>query len=174
MAIGGELRLRVSVNEGLIAKQVMKQGLYDAFVGGMLDAAQEFQEGSPVGATGDLKAGWDISSPRKESVTFDINASIVNYSQAAKNRIAGRAPGTPPPVSPLVDWVIAKGLASNPKKALGIAFAIRNKIAKQGTDRHIAQNNWVGIRSDGSRIPGGRLEQVEAAIAKRLNAFSRS
>ncbi len=173
MAIGGELRMRVTVNPGRLASEVMKKGLYDAYIDSLLDVAQEFQEKSPIGATRQLVEGWSITSPRKESVTFDINASIVNTSDRAINRISGRPPGAPPPISPLQDWVIAKGIERDPKKARGVAFAIRRKIMNEGTERYKHKENWVGIDYKGKRIPGGRLEQAEKEIAAKLKALNR-
>ncbi len=174
MAIGGELRMRVTVNPGRLASQVMKKGLYDAYIDSLLEVTQEFQEKSPIGASRQLIEGWDITSPRKESVTFDINASIVNTAPNARNRIGGRPGGTPPPIGEvggkegLLPWVMAKGIATNPKKARGIAFAIRRKIMNEGTERFKAKDNWVGIDHRGKRIPGGRLERAEKEIADKL------
>jgi hypothetical protein len=165
----GDLKLNIKVNPGYLAEQVLKSGVYEVYTDCLLDLAAEFQENSPIGATRELIQGWDVqSSPKKVAYGFEVRSNITNSSSAAVNRIAGRAPGTPPPVQPLVDWTIKKGLATNPKKALGIAFAIRNKIAKRGTDRYIAKDNWVGINPDGSQIPGGRLEEAEKAIQRRL------
>ena len=179
MSIGGELRLRVTANPGLIASLVMKKGLYDAYIDSLLEATQEFQENSPVGATRDLKNSWDVTAPRRESVTFDINASIVNYSASAINRIAGRGAGKMPFIGEaggregILPWVIAKGIELDPKKARAISFAIAKKIEREGTERYKAKDNWVGINSDGSRIPGGRLEEVEKAIAQKLGESSK-
>jgi len=47
--------------------------------------------------------------------------------------VNGRASGTPPPVQPLVRWVGFK-LGLSGTEALGAAFAIRNKIAQEGTE----------------------------------------
>lgn len=167
MTIKADLRLKVSVNPGYLASQVMKKGLYDKYIDCLLDAADEFQKNSVIGATSALKNSWDITAPRKESVTFDINASIVNTSEAARYRIAGRGAGKPPKIQPLVDWVEAKGIAVG-SSARSIAFAIRAKIAREGTERYKAGNNWVGINNKGDRIPGGRLEQIEREIAEKL------
>lgn len=45
----------------------------------------------------------------------------------------GRAGGNRPPITPLVQWVGVK-LGKTGREGLGIAFAIANKIAKEGTD----------------------------------------
>lgn len=47
--------------------------------------------------------------------------------------VNGRAGGKRPPVQPLITWVGAK-LGIQGKQGVGIAHAIANKIAKEGTD----------------------------------------
>ena len=163
-----DLKLKVKVNPGYLASEVMRKGVYDAYTDALLDAADEFQKGSPVGATKQLKSSWQVqNSPRQVAFGFEVTSNIINTSEAARNRIAGRPPGTPPPVQPLVDWVEAKGIAVG-SSARSIAFAIRAKIAREGTERYKAGNNWVGINNKGDRIPGGRLEQIEREIADKI------
>ncbi len=170
MSIKGDLRLKVNVNPGYIADRILKSKVYDTYTDCLLELAQEFQENSPVGASGQLKASWDVqNTPKRVAWGFEVKSNIVNTSERAINRIGGRAPGAPPPVTPLQEWVIAKGIESNPKKARGIAFAIRRKIMNEGTERYKKRENWVGIDNKGKRIPGGRLEQAEKEIAARLD-----
>lgn len=47
--------------------------------------------------------------------------------------VNGRAPGNRPPVTPLISWVAQK-LGKTGAEGKGIAFAIANKIAKEGTE----------------------------------------
>lgn len=47
--------------------------------------------------------------------------------------VSGRAPGKRPPIQPLQNWVQNK-LGIGGDEGRGIAFAIANKIAKEGTD----------------------------------------
>lgn len=47
--------------------------------------------------------------------------------------VNGRAPGNAPPISPLISWVGYK-LGLSGREAIGAAFAISKKIAKEGTD----------------------------------------
>jgi hypothetical protein len=165
------VKLKIKANPGFIASEVMKRGLYDAYIDALLDLADEFQQNSPVGATKELKGSWDVTRPKKQAVTFQIDASITNNSERAGNRIAGRSPGAAPPIEPLTDWVIAKGIATEPKRARSISFAIAKKIAREGTERHQEGNNWVGISSDGQRISGGRLEIAEREIAAIISNY---
>jgi len=47
--------------------------------------------------------------------------------------VNGRAPGNRPPVTPLISWVANK-LNKTGREGIGIAYAIANKIAKEGTE----------------------------------------
>lgn len=47
--------------------------------------------------------------------------------------VNGRGPGTPPPVSALVRWAGFK-LGYTGQQAISVAFAVRNKIAAEGTE----------------------------------------
>lgn len=181
MPIQGNLKLNIRVNPGYIDNQIAKSGFYDAFTDELLDLAQEFQENSPIGATEQLISGWDVqSTPRKIPYGFEVRSNITNNSDRAENRIAGREPGGMPPIgnlenpeSGILPWVVAKGIETNPKKARSVAYAIAMSIKERGTQRYRDQDNWVGIDHHGKRIPGGRLEQAELAIADKLTRFNR-
>lgn len=47
--------------------------------------------------------------------------------------VNGRAPGNKPPITPLIGWVTQK-LGKSGSEGVGIAYAIQNKIAKEGTE----------------------------------------
>ena len=47
--------------------------------------------------------------------------------------VNGRAGGNKPPITPLISWVQQK-LGKSGKEGIGIAYAVQNKIAKEGTD----------------------------------------
>lgn len=47
--------------------------------------------------------------------------------------VNGRAGGNKPPITPLISWVQHK-LGKSGKEGIGIAYAVQNKIAKEGTD----------------------------------------
>ena len=48
----------------------------------------------------------------------------------------GRGPGKRPPTKPIFEWVLAKGIESDEKKAKGIAYAIARKIANHCLVQH--------------------------------------
>lgn len=77
-----------------------------------------------MNATGDWIAALE---PRARGFTGEIWG--LDYT---KYLVEGRAPGSPPPVTPLVRWASAKFGASG-NEALSIAFAVRHKIAQEGT-----------------------------------------
>lgn len=52
----------------------------------------------------------------------------------------GRGAGKRPPIAPLKEWAIAKGLARDSKQATSIAFAVATKIASSGTTT-VSRNN---------------------------------
>ena len=55
-----------------------------------------------------------------------------NYTQYI---VKGRPSGKRPPISPLEDWAKAK-LGLQGKEALNVAFAVSNKIAREGTETY--------------------------------------
>lgn len=93
--------------------------------------------------------------------------------------VNGRAPGNKPPVTPLFNWVQQK-IGKSGREALGIAFAIQNKIAKEGTEyypngtdllevlqsKEVTQYIYTKI---GDNISG----QIKSEIQRRLkNTFN--
>lgn len=58
--------------------------------------------------------------------------------------VNGRAPGTPPPIAPLIGWVANK-LGKTGPEGLGIAFAIQKKIAAEGTDYYPAGTDLLEV-----------------------------
>jgi hypothetical protein len=167
-SINGDLRLQVRANPGLLAEKVLRGKVYDEFIDGLLEIAQELQEKSYVGATGKLKSSWDVTQPRRESVTFEIRASIVNASDRAINRIAGRGSGLMPPDAPIRDWVRAKGIPESK------VYPIRKAIALKGTLRFRSKENFAGLNPDGSLQPQGFLAIAEKKLAARLSNLNKS
>ena len=67
---------------------------------------------------------------------------IINGRKYTEQLVWGRKPGKRPPISALEKWVQVK-LGLSGKQALGAAFAIANKIAKEGTE--IYKNNGTDL-----------------------------
>lgn len=68
------------------------------------------------------------------------------------------------PVQVLVEWIKEKGIATNNKKILGIAFAIQNKIHKEGSPT----KNRVSRFGKGVEFVDDTLIRIEAEIEKRI------
>lgn len=131
----------------------------------MLDAADQLQKMSPVGATGGLKRGWDVIPARRQSSSYETQVTITNSAPAAVNRIVGRAPGKFPPDAPVRAWVKAKGI--DEKRT----FVIRRAIARKGTKRWRDKQNFAGFDLKGNPLPGSPVKVAEAKIQAELEAL---
>lgn len=60
------------------------------------------------------------------------NEGVIRGQMYSQWLAKGRAPGARPPITPIQMWVQAK-LGIGAPESLGVAFAIANKIAKEGT-----------------------------------------
>jgi len=67
------------------------------------------------------------------------------------------------PIQALVDWIKQKGIATNNKKALGIAFAIQKTIEKEGSPTIRSRRN--GKKTE---FVDDTLERIESDINRRL------
>lgn len=130
----------------------------------LLEETQYYQENSPVGATKELIASWDITPAKKQSNLFSyVRFSIKNESDRSVNRIGGREPGKIPPIEPIAAWAAA---------VLGdvnAAYPIAKKIAKEGTQRYRNGENWVGSDYKGNVIPGGRIDTFAQRLVQYIN-----
>lgn len=82
-----------------------------------------------------MELGMNATGEWRENVKplAEANKGIISGRQYTEQLVYGRKPGNRPPVQPLEKWVNAK-LGIQGSQAKGIAFAIANKIAKEGTD----------------------------------------
>ena len=164
----GTIRLQIKSNPGLIAKEVYRQGFYQTYVNALEEEANKFSQESYVGVTGELRDSWRATYPKKEAFTFTVKGAIINESDRAINRVAGRPPGKATPVDALVPWV-QKKIEPNPKKARGIAFAIAIKHKREGSKRFREKKNFLGIDINGlPRSEDSRILMSEKAIAQKL------
>lgn len=127
---------------------------------------QELKKASPVGASGDLRDGWQVKPARKLGGVGQYSVDVTNTATNSFYRIVGRGPGKMPPKQPILDWVYAKGLRG--KEAERRAFLIRRKISNRGTDRWIERDNPIGIRRDGSLLPKSPIVLVQKQIQAEL------
>lgn len=116
---------------------------------------------SPVGATEEVRQGWEYIPVKKGLSQLQLEFSIINTSSHALWGIPGRGPGGKPPIDPLRAWRIAVGARP------GFEWYLQERIAREGTRRWQSGENWVGINNDGSIIPGGWYDTMK----ERLQAF---
>lgn len=127
------------------------------------------------------------ASGKRTSGEFERGLEIEYVSLTALlkgyNYLGGRRAGKQPPIKPILDWVISKGLAQveEKTKASGIAFAIAKKIAEKGTnkERHLRVYNQVitpeRIQKILDRVSqlnaNAFVTEVVAIITKSFNEF---
>ena len=166
--VDGNIKLDISIDSQVLAQEAMQSGkIKETFTDALLDVADELQQESYRGATLDLAGSWDVEVD--QSSPFTLQGEITNTSKRAINRVAGRKPGRMPPIQPLTDWVIAKGIATDRRRAKAISFAIARKIQREGTDRHKSGDNFLDLNPDGTFKPSGRIEEIAKAIAEKLS-----
>lgn len=92
----------------------------------------ELMQKLPRGAGGLHGAGLAASPFHEEQALADGVLGMVSTSRPYAEYVEVGTKAHKPPVQPLIDWVEAK-LGYHDKHAKGVAFAIRNTIAKRGT-----------------------------------------
>lgn len=163
------LKLTFDFDPDRIVAEIQKQ-VRTIFDEETLDLADELQRNSPEGATGELKAGWNVQPAARQRNSINVRAVVTNTADNAINRIAGRPPGKQPPTDALTEWVQIK-IESDPKKARRIAFLIGRKIGRRGTETFIRRDNFAGLNLDGSYVSGGILARAEDRMQQRLKAI---
>lgn len=81
-------------------------------------------------ATGNLIASLDYAIEHRGDL-FSIIVTSLPYGENVNT--GRRAGGKKVPIQVLVEWIKQKGIATNNKKVLGIAFAIQTKIHQEGS-----------------------------------------
>lgn len=81
-----------------------------------------------------MRLGMDATGEWRENVQVraEPNVGYIDGRHYSEQLALGRKPGKRPPIAPLQRWVQAK-LHLSGNEAKGVAFAIANKIAKEGT-----------------------------------------
>ena len=157
--LSGQIRVNSALKpkdfiQEVFANPVLRQANEDA----LLLEAEYLQANTPIGATGELKASWDVLPPTKSAVGLSLESAIVNEAENALFRGAGRGPGKSPPIEPIRRWAALR--LGDP----ALAYAVARKIAREGTNRWQSGTNWIGLRNDGSVIPGGRVDTMQMRI----------
>ena len=66
---------------------------------------------------------------------LEVQGNVIRGEKYTEQLVYGRRPGKRPPITPIENWVNAKFGISG-QQATSFAFAIANKIAKEGTTWH--------------------------------------
>ena len=129
---------KLTVDMEAAARAGMRNGLEKIGLRGQAmvqhNIASPFGAKPPAVAFGVLAGGiFSELSPEELRLVIGVSPPADVYGLPVET---GTRPHLPPP-SALVPWVKQKGLASDEKKALSIAFAISKTIAKRGTRGHL-------------------------------------
>lgn len=126
----------------------------------VIDLADDLKN-SPTARKQKATGDWiDSVEVRRETSSVDIWA--LDYTEWL---VQGRKPGKKPPITPLIRWVEAK-LGASGDEAKGIAFAVANKIAKEGTDYHPEGTDLVdGVLTE------QRYNDILEKVGEQINLF---
>ena len=114
-------------------------------------------------ATGKLISSLDYRIVKSVEGT-DLIVEMNDYGEWVNK---GRRKGAKPvPIPALVEWIRQKGIATNNKKILGIAFAIQKTIQKEGipTNNSRAKGKRTGFIDD-------TIIRISAEINRRLQSI---
>ena len=115
-------------------------------------------------ATGKLIESLDYEIEHRGDL-FSLIVTAVGYAEYV-NR-GRRAKTTKVPIPVLVEWIRQKGIATNNKKILGIAFAIREKIYQEGSPT----KNRTRKYGKGTGFVDDTLDRINAEILRRMPDF---
>jgi len=101
----------------------------------------------------------------KATSSTELQIWGVDYSEFAVN---GRRKGKQPPVKQIEKWVQTK-LGYSGDKALTVAFAITNKIKKEGTDRHQQMTDKLIDILESQEVTQYITQEVMKIINKRIS-----
>lgn len=108
-------------------------------------------------ATGDLISSLDYRL-KNRSIGFTLEILMNDYGLFVNT---GRKPGKKKvPIQALLEWIKQKGIETNNKKALGVAFAIQKTIQKEGSPTR------------NSRAKGKRTEFIDDTLERLDNVIT--
>ena len=112
-------------------------------------------------ATGKLIESLDYRTIRSVQST-DLLISMNNYGEWVNN---GRRAGSKKvPIPALVEWIKEKGIATNNKKILGIAFAIQKTIEKEGSPTRGRTRKF----GKGTEFIDDTIERINSVINQKI------
>lgn len=126
-----------------------------------------------------LELGMNATGEWRENVKglAEPMKGIISGREYTEQLVYGRKPGKRPPIQPLERWVNAK-LRIQGSQAKGIAFAIANKIAKEGTDYYPNGTDLLEVLNQpevinyvNSKIGNYLSAQVQLEIVREAKAI---
>jgi hypothetical protein len=131
----------------------------------MLKAVANLERSSPVGATKELKSGWDLVPTR--IINGEFIFKVTNSAKNALQRLEGRRAGKQPPSSALEAWVAFKFKLSG-KELKSVAYLVARKIGREGTNR--SKRNFREFDpATGQPAKNGEIARAIARIDKKLS-----
>jgi hypothetical protein len=122
-------------------------------------------------ATGELIASLDY----KTEIGTDLFSIIIEMNDYGRYVNTGRKRGAKKvPIKALIEWVKQKGIETNNKKAIGVAFAIQKTIQKQGvpTINSRKKGKRTGFVDDTIERIGGEIEnRLSDAAEKEIDVY---
>lgn len=120
-------------------------------------------------ATGKLIDSLDYNTINNNQ-TASVLITMLDYGKYVNT---GRKRGAAKvPIQALVDWIKQKGIESNDKKALGIAFAIQKSIDKKGTPAkpYVKWKRGNGLKR--VEFVPDTIERIEDIIYKKIEQMA--
>ncbi len=111
-------------------------------------------------ATGKLISSLDYKV-ENSLLSTDLVVTMLNYGEFVNT---GRKRGAAKvPIKALVEWIKQKGIETNNKKVLGMAFAIQKTIEKQGSPT--ANSRKRGKRTE---FVDDTIKRIQAEVERRI------
>lgn len=128
--------------------------------------AQQLEEASPEGGTGELKRGWLAAFRAGETTVV-----LINTAEDSFERVVGRGPGgsfTKRDILGLMKWVGKVLGEADPKRQRSLAYAIATRITRNGTARWRSKRNVMGYNQDGTLKRNSPVYKTLSALVRAL------
>lgn len=124
------------------------------FLQKIADAIKQDQESKGITASG--------RSAQSLRIEVSDNGGKLFSEDYLKYQQTGRGPGLPPPIQSIEQWIVSKGIRPENGDVRSFAFAIANKIAKEGTD--IFKRSREGLKSIDEYVQGPKDDLRKALL----------
>lgn len=146
------------------APDITREEMLRAVTEADLMVQAKLMEDLPRGAGGRHGAGLVGSVHREEMALADRVIGMTATDKAYANYVEAGTRPHKPPIQPLQDWVQAV-IGLDEDEALGMAFAIRNTIAKKGTHKQpVWQDTYRELLPKIQRAIAAGMQRVQARL----------